>query len=409
MNTLSKTLFALVLALPLAAQARSDLYTDAEIDQLIAPIALYPDSVLSQVLAAATYPDEVEEAARWSRNHPEYHGQEAVEEVDDMDWHASVKALVAFPEVLARMHDDPDWTEDLGNAFAGQESDVMDRVQYLRDRADESGSLDRLEHTRVVREREYIYLEPSYADVVYVPYYDPWYAYGSWWWPGYPPHCWTYWGGRPVTYYSGFYWGIGFHVGPAFVTYNRFDWPARRVVSGGHRFYAPSPGYSGGSDRRQPHGGWRNAPEDRRPHDPGRHELRDSRPNDRMQRHGGTSWRDDSGWRGRGRGGFESRADVIVRGNHERQNRGGGDGWAGRVEAPPREVNRGGRGGGMGRIEAPSSRGTDRGGWAREVQPERFHDSRPQRGFGGEARQEMRIEGRAGPNGRPRGGFRSER
>ena len=232
MNTLTKAVFALVLALPLAAQAsRSDLYTDAEIDALLAPIALYPDTVLSQVLVAATYPDEVEEAASWSRRHPQYHGQEAVEAVDDEDWHASVKALVAFPDILARMHDDPDWTQDLGDAFAGQQSDVMDRVQYLRDRADASGNLDSLDHVRVVRESEYIYLEPTVSDVVYVPYYDPLVVYGSWWWPAYPPHCWAWWGGRPAYYYgSGWYWGIGFHVGPAFYAYHRFDWPARRVI-----------------------------------------------------------------------------------------------------------------------------------------------------------------------------------
>lgn len=202
----------------------------AELEQMLAPIALYPDSVLSHVLIAATYPDQVEDAARWSRRHPDLSGEAAVDAVDRYDWDPSVKALTAFPDILARMDEDPDWTADLGDAFLDQEADVMDSVQTLRDRAYDAGRLESLEYVRVVREREYIYIEPALRHVVYIPYYDPWYVYGSWWWPAHPPYCWRTWRGHPVSYYPrGFHWGIGFHIEPTFY-FTSFHWPARHVV-----------------------------------------------------------------------------------------------------------------------------------------------------------------------------------
>jgi hypothetical protein len=238
MGLLATLLLALPLAAaPLAANAAAAgvseaRYTDAEIDRLLAPIALYPDSVLSHVLVASTYPLEVVQAARWSREHPDVRGEDAVDAVDGMDWDASVKALVAFPDLLVRMDSDLDWTQDLGDAFLAQEGDVMDRVQVLRRHAYDSGNLSSLEHARVIREREVIYIEPAVTEVVYLPYYDPWVVYGAWWWPAYPPYRWSYWAGRPASYYAHygtFYWGIGFHLAPRFY-FCHFNWPSRRVV-----------------------------------------------------------------------------------------------------------------------------------------------------------------------------------
>jgi hypothetical protein len=245
-RTLRRWLAALLLAAPAALPAAQE-FTRAELDQMLAPIALYPDTVLSHVLIAATYPDEVEEAARWSRRHPDLRGEEAVDAVEDRDWDPSVKALVAFPEVLERMDADMDWTERLGDAFLAQEDDVMDTVQGLRDRAYEAGHLDSLEHVRVIREREYIYIEPAVTHIVYVPYYDPWWVYGTWWWPAYPPYYWAYWGGYPYSYYhthyhTAFYWGTGFRVAPTFY-FATFHWPQRQVVVV-NRYRAP-PVYSG--------------------------------------------------------------------------------------------------------------------------------------------------------------------
>lgn len=255
MNTLKKLSLTLLLALPLsvnAAPRAATPFTDAEIDQMLAPIALYPDTVLSHVLIAATVPSDVEAAAVWVERHPDLRGQEAVDAVDRYDWDPSVKALVAFPEVIERMDEDPDWTEDLGLAFLEQEQVVMDRVQVLRDRAYDNGNLEDSEHVRVVREREYIYIEPAASRVVYVPYYNPLYVYGSWWWASYPPHCWNWWAGRPAHYYhhSAFFWGVSYHLGPSWYI-GAFNWPNRHViVTRPHRNYTPSPGYSGRSMRR---------------------------------------------------------------------------------------------------------------------------------------------------------------
>src|SRR5262249_9534850 len=153
----------------------------------LAPIALYPDSLLSQILMAATYPAEVAEAARWSRSHPGLDGDRAVQEVEYIDWDPSVKSLVAFPQILDMMDEKLDWTQRVGDAFLAQEADVMDTVQDLRDRAYEAGNLRSNEYVRVVSQERVIVLETVNPRVVYVPYYDPLVVYGSWWWPAHPP------------------------------------------------------------------------------------------------------------------------------------------------------------------------------------------------------------------------------
>ena len=302
MNILRKLSLSVLLALPLAAGAAArpaTPFTDAEIDQMLAPVALYPDAVLSHVLIAATVPDDVDAAAEWLDRHPEVKDQAAVDAVERMPWDPSVKALVAFPDVIDRMHDDPDWTEDLGLAFLEQEGDVMDRVQVLRDRADDNGTLDDVEHVKVVREKEYIYIEPAESRVVYVPYYDPWYVYGSWWWASYPPHCWNWWGGYPARYYghSAFFWGVSYHYGPSWYV-GSFNWPRRHVVvTRPHRYYTPSPGYSGRSTMRR---------------DNVHHDLRRS--------HDSRGWRQDT----RTRPGQESRDATPVRRGHRNHDDSGG-------------------------------------------------------------------------------------
>src|SRR6056297_3637608 len=114
-------------------------FSEAELDQLLAPIALYPDALLSQVLIAATYPLEIVSAARWSRDNPDLDGENAVAAVADRDWDPSVKALVAFPDLLARLDQDLEWTRNLGDAVLLQEQDVMDSIQFLRARAGRAG------------------------------------------------------------------------------------------------------------------------------------------------------------------------------------------------------------------------------------------------------------------------------
>jgi hypothetical protein len=195
-------------------------FSQGELDQLLAPIALYPDALLSKVLIASTYPLEIVEAARWSRQNSHLEGENAVAAVAGKDWDPSVKALVAFPDLLARLDEDLDWTRRLGDAMLYQEAQVMDSIQFLRARADAAGSLADNEET--------IIIEPVQTRVVHVPYYDPYVVYGPWWRPGYPP---VYWAAPSYYYYGhpGFYWSSGIHIHSGFF-FSSFYWPQRSVV-----------------------------------------------------------------------------------------------------------------------------------------------------------------------------------
>ena len=236
MTLLSRKLFAgllaLLVAMPLAVGQARAAYTQAELDQMLAPIALYPDPLLSQILMASTYPIEVMEAARWSRANPGVQGDAAVRMVQDRDWDPSVKSLVAFPHVLARMDENIEWTRRLGEAFIVQEPVVMETVQALRRRAQASGQLASDDRLRVVEEAQLVAIEPANPQYFYVPYYDPWIAYGPWWWPAYPPVVWAPWPGYARFYRPGlsvgFWWGapVGISVGFFF---GGVDWYQRHV------------------------------------------------------------------------------------------------------------------------------------------------------------------------------------
>lgn len=213
-----------------AASSAEQGFSQAELDQMLAPIALYPDALLSQVLIAATYPLEIVEAARWSRQNPQLSGEEAVAAVAEQGWDPSVTSLVAFPDLLARMDEDLEWTRKLGDAMLYQETQVMDSIQFLRARADATGTLESTEHVKVIREEKTIVIEPAQTRIVHVPYYDPYVVYGTWWWPAYRPVVWA----PPAYYYGdggypGFYWGSGIHISTGFF-YSSFYWPQRSVV-----------------------------------------------------------------------------------------------------------------------------------------------------------------------------------
>lgn len=222
-------------------------FQEAELDQLLAPIALYPDALLSQILMAATYPIEVVEAARWARANPRLRGDDAVMAVDDRDWDPSVKSLVAFPHILERMDQKIDWMRDLGDAFLAQEEDVMDTVQRLRQRAAAAGSLYNDERQRVIYDGNLIIIEPANPQVVYVPYYDPLVVYGRWWWNAYPPVSWAPWPGW-VPYRSprpgvsvGISWGPAISISSSFF-FGVPDWRERHVrVRPEHRYYHQRP------------------------------------------------------------------------------------------------------------------------------------------------------------------------
>ncbi|WP_250491113.1 DUF3300 domain-containing protein [Caballeronia sp. INML2] len=214
------------------AQPQAQQYPPEELEALVAPIALYPDSLLSQVLMASTYPLEVVHAARWVKDHPNLKGEAAVKAVQDQSWDVSVKSLVAFPQALKPMNDKLDWTQRLGDAFLAQEKDVLAAVQRLRIRAQQAGHLNSNPQQKVIVEappgggqpaqpaqggqtvqapQTIVRIEPADPQVIYVPSYNPTVVYGGWSAPAYPP---TYWPPYPAYYpgaalASGFAWGLG--------------------------------------------------------------------------------------------------------------------------------------------------------------------------------------------------------
>jgi hypothetical protein len=189
-----------------------------ELMQMLAPIALYPDSLIAQILIASTYPLEVVEAERWLHQNKELRGDALNEAVKEKTWDPSVKSLAHFPDLLFVMSDNLDQTRKLGDAFLSQEDEVMAAIQELRKKAGEHGNLKPTEEQIVIVEKEIIRIEPADPQVVYVPVYDPLYVYGPWWYPAYPPYYWYYPPGFIIT--GGF---IGF--GPRiFIGFGLFSW-----------------------------------------------------------------------------------------------------------------------------------------------------------------------------------------
>ncbi len=182
----------LLMAWPTRAQ-ENETFKPEELDQMLAPIALYPDPLLAQVLMACTYPAEVAEAAQWSQSNTAQKGDAAVTAVQDKPWDPSVKSLVAFPQALATIDQQPDWVQKVGDAFLAQPNDVMDSVQRLRAAAQKSGNLESNAQQQVIVEQApqtqqtIIKIEPATPQVVYVPAYNPTVVYGTWWYPSYPP------------------------------------------------------------------------------------------------------------------------------------------------------------------------------------------------------------------------------
>jgi hypothetical protein len=166
-------------------------FSQEELDALVAPIALYPDALLAQVLMAATYPLDVVQAARWVKANPNLRGDQLAAALEQQNWDPSVKSLVNFPSVLQMMNDKLDWTQRLGDAVLAQENDVMNAVQRLRHQAQASGNLETTSEQQVIVEpqTQYVVIQPANPQVIYVPTYDPTVVYGAWPYPAYPPYA----------------------------------------------------------------------------------------------------------------------------------------------------------------------------------------------------------------------------
>lgn len=191
---LQALLICMAACLPPLAQAQTDqqaLFSQSDLDQMLAPVALYPDDLLSNVLAASTYPLEVVQADRYLQQNTSLQGNALADALNTQPWDGSVKSLAQFPSVLAMMDDQLSWTEQLGNAFLAQPAAVMDTVQALRAKAAANGTLQSNPEEMVQTQGNDIAIQPAQPDVVYVPYYDPGLVYGVWWWPAQPPIFWS--------------------------------------------------------------------------------------------------------------------------------------------------------------------------------------------------------------------------
>lgn len=254
---------------PASAQTAGDeAYPQEELDQLLAPVALYPDQLLTQILIAATYPMDVVEAADLVRRNPNLDIAILDQVLEEKNWDPSVKSLAAFPQVLAMMNDQFDWMQRLGNAFLVDQARVMDTVQRLRQKALAAGNLrSTAQQTVIVRDNQII-IEPVQPDVVYVPLYNPMLIYGPWWAPNYPP---WFWYPPPIYGYSsgavistGIIFGTAWLISQDHWHWAHPNWHDHRVHlnTGNNRFWN-RPEFPG-AQRPMPGGTWQHAPEHRR-------------------------------------------------------------------------------------------------------------------------------------------------
>jgi Protein of unknown function (DUF3300). len=234
-------------AQPAPAPAAAPTYSAAQIDQWVAPIALYPDALLSQILMASTYPANVIQAAQWSKDNPKMEGDAAIQAVASQPWDPSVKSLVAFPQLMSLMGENPPWVQNLGDAFLAQPKDVMDSVQRLRVLAQKTGALQSTPQQTVTTVTKaapsktstsesttttttsapaptVIKIESADPQVVYVPTYNPNTVYGTWPNTAYPP---TYLPPSPGEQFgNSFVNGLGFSLGIAttYAIFSSIDW-----------------------------------------------------------------------------------------------------------------------------------------------------------------------------------------
>jgi hypothetical protein len=212
-----------------------------QLQRLVAPIALYPDSLVAQVLAASTFPEEVVEADRWVQSNPNLKGDDLGHAIDQQPWDPSVKALAAFPSVLGNMDKNLSWTSSLGDAYYNQQQDVMDAVQVMRRKAEQAGNLKSTPQQSVTMQGPDVEIQPTDPNTVYVPAYNPWLVYGGpvVAWPGWYPYPGIWFGGPYLSFgvgygigwYGGFGWGYP-HWG--------FDWHSRSVLFNRNIYYSRS-------------------------------------------------------------------------------------------------------------------------------------------------------------------------
>jgi hypothetical protein len=218
-----------------------------QLQQLVAPIALYPDPLIGQILAAATYPTEVVEAQQWMQQNQGLTGDALAKEVDKRSWDPSVKALTQFPAVLANLNQNLAWTSELGDAYVNQQQDLTQAIQLMRQRAENAGALKSTPQENVTTEGDTIVIQPALTNEVYVPQYDPWVVYGSPLaiFPGWSPYPGLYPYGPGIAFGLGYvgvglfagygwgwnHWGCDWHGGGAVFNHQSFVSHSRSIVN----------------------------------------------------------------------------------------------------------------------------------------------------------------------------------
>jgi uncharacterized membrane protein YgcG len=298
------------------SSASSATQSPQELQQLVAPIALYPDALVAQILAASTYPTQIVEAERWMGRHSNLKSDDLAKQVDKQDWDPSVKAMTQFPSVLENMDKNLSWTSSLGEAYVNQPKDVTDAVQTLRQGARKAGHLNSNEQEKVTTQGNTIIIEPANPEIVYVPAYDPWLVYGApiIAYPGWYPVPGIYWGGVGLSFgvgfgigfFGGFGWGWG-HWG--------YDWHDRRAFFEHHEWVSHSRdfGREGFHHGDFAHGNFGHGGFDR---GGGFHGSSGS--------HGGSNFHAQSGMHSGAFGGFNHGGDVRGFSSHGRSSFGGG-------------------------------------------------------------------------------------
>jgi hypothetical protein len=254
-------------AAPAAAAAGDDepAFTQEQLEQMLAPLALYPDDLLSQILMACTYPLDIVQADRWVKAHADLKGDEPAKALEQEDWDPSVKSLVAVPDLLALLSEKLDWTQQLGDAFLAQPKDVMDTVQSLRGRAKENGHLESDANQTVdvtqAGSSQTIVIESSDPEVIYVPVYETTVVYGTWPYPAYPPYpyyppAWRTGAAIAIGFAWGYAWGhCDWHGGDVDVDINRNTNINRNIDRSKYR--------QPGSGLRDGQGAWKHDPQRR--------------------------------------------------------------------------------------------------------------------------------------------------
>lgn len=384
-------------AKPAASQeASKPAFSQGELEQVVAPIALYPDSLLVQVLMASTYPLEVVQADRWAKKNKDLKGDALAKELEKQTWDPSVKSLVQFPQVLDMMNQKLEWTQKLGDAFLAQQKDVMDAVQKLRKKAEAEGNLKTTKEQKVIVEKETqtIVIEPANPQVVYVPTYNPTVVYGAWPYPSYPPYAYY-----PPGYVPGaalFSFGVGMAIGAAWgYAWGGANWGGGDVNINTNRNtninnkidrgkYAQQRGQGQGGK-----GNWQHNPQHRQGVS-----YRDKGTAQKFNR-GSSNQAVQSRENFRGR--TESGRQDMSRGGGDQSRGGQGAGQRGGPQASTREAGGGGRG--------DAFSGMDRGGSSARDASSRGSSSRSGSSFsGGGSRGGSRSSGGGGGGSRGGGG-----